>query len=292
MHGLAASFTKMNGLGNDFVIVDARQRAVRLDALMVSMIANRKTGIGCDQVVALEPSDHAGVFMRIWNADGSEVAACGNASRCVASLLASGEEGTAVAIETRAGLLHATVHLGGMVTVDMGVPRLRWADIPLARPQSDTRALDLRFVLPDGRTLSRPAAVNVGNPHCIFWVADVASYDFAAFGQELEHHDFFPERANISLAETATPEQIKLRVWERGAGLTRACGTAACAAAVAGARTGRTGRTVQVALPGGSLFIEWRGSDDHIFMTGPSEREFDGNLTICDSRVSFETRRS
>jgi diaminopimelate epimerase len=271
-------FTKMNGLGNDFVMIDARSRAVRLPATAAGAIASRAEGAGCDQVIVLEPSRTADVFMRILNADGSEVSACGNASRCVAVLLSPELGRDRLTIETRAGTLDAEVLADGLVTVDMGIPRFQWDEIPLSRAFEDTRAIDLTFPLPDGRHLKRPSVVNLGNPHCIFWVKDTGSYDFGSFGATLEHHPLFPERANISLAEVTSKTSLTLRVWERGAGLTRACGTAACAAAVAAARNGFTGRPVTVELPGGTLTIAWREADDHILMIGPAEFEFDGIL--------------
>jgi diaminopimelate epimerase len=287
-------FKKMNGLGNDFVMIDARSQAVRLAAATAGAIAGRAEGAGCDQVIVLEPSRTADVFMRILNADGSEVSACGNASRCVAVLLSPELGRGQVSIETRAGVLAAEVLARGFVTVDMGRPRFRWDEIPLSRAFEDTRAIDLTFLLPDGRELTRPSAVNVGNPHCIFWVEDVVSYDLGSFGATLEHHPLFPERANISLAEVQSGTIImKLRVWERGAGLTKACGTAACAAAVAAACTGRTGRRVLVELPGGVLTIEWRAENDHIFMNGPTELEFEGVLHFNgDGRLAGWARRS
>ncbi len=312
-------FKKMNGLGNDFVIIDARAGQLRLSAIAAGAIASRTGGVGCDQVIVLEPSRAADVFMRILNADGSEVSACGNASRCVAALLSPGLGRDRLTIETRAGVLDAKAGAGGLVTVDMGAPRFEWNQIPLSRAFEDTRAIDLAFALPDGRVLERPSVVNVGNPHCIFWVQDAGSYDLASFGAALEHHPLFPERANVSLAEVVEgetpspqsspegerefaadnsgvlsplgekdrmrgdfPSRIKLRVWERGTGITRACGTAACATAVAAARTGRTGRRASVELPGGVLFIEWREADDHILMTGPTEFEFEGALQFKD----------
>ncbi len=278
-------FVKMNGLGNDFVMIDARAEPVRLSAASAGAIANRTSGVGCDQVIVLEPSQDADVFMRILNADGSEVSACGNASRCVAALLHPSLGRNRISIETRAGTLDARVEKDGLVSVDMGAPRFTWNEIPLARPASDTRAIDLTFALPDGHVLAEPSVVNVGNPHCIFWVRDADSYDLAAFGAEIEHHPIFPERANISLAEIIDDKTIKLRVWERGTGITRACGTAACAAAVAAARTGRTGRTATIELPGGVLAIEWRSEDDHILMTGPTETEFEGVLHLNGSGV-------
>jgi len=284
-------FVKMNGLGNDFVMIDARAEPVRLSKATAGAIANRTSGAGCDQVIVLEPSRAADVFMRILNADGSEVGACGNASRCVAALLHPGLGRNRVSIETRSGTLAARVGEDGFVTVDMGTPRFAWNDIPLAQAAADTRAIGLAFALPDGRVLAEPSVVNVGNPHCIFWVRDADSFDLEAFGERLERHPLFPERANISLAEVVDERTIKLRVWERGTGITSACGTAACAAAVCAARTGRTGREVEAELPGGVLAIEWRETDDHILMTGPAEFEFSGIIHLNGSSVTVEVTR-
>jgi diaminopimelate epimerase len=286
------AFTKMNGLGNDFVIADARAEPFVLSAADAGAIAARGAGAGCDQVIVLEPSRTADVFMRIMNADGSEVSACGNATRCVAALLAPGLGRGRIAIETRAGLLDAEVLPGGLVRADMGAPRFQWQDIPLSRAFEDTRAIDLAYALADGHVLAGPSVVNVGNPHCIFWVEDADAYGLAAFGAALEHHPLFPERANISLAEVQNEGALKLRVWERGTGLTRACGTAACAAAVAAARTERTGRQVAVAQPGGVLTIDWREADGHILMTGPAEFEFEGVLHFGgDGRLTNVARQ-
>ncbi len=292
MDKLHIPFKKMNGLGNDFVMIDARERPVHVPARLASEIANRATGAGCDQLILLEPSQRSDVFMRIINADGSEVSACGNATRCVATLLSPNLGRDRISIETSAGILSAEVASDGLVSVDMGKPRFAWNEIPLSQPFEDTRAIELTFPLPDGRVLEKPSVVNVGNPHCIFWVSDADSYDLAAFGATLEHHSLFPERANISLAEVISESAIKLRVWERGAGITRACGTAACATGVAAARTGRTSRNVEVRLPGGVLGINWRAEDDHILMTGPTEFEFEGVLHINGDALSYEVSGS
>jgi diaminopimelate epimerase len=285
-------FVKMNGLGNDFVMIDARAEPVALSAAAAEAIASRTRGAGCDQVIVLEPSRAADVFMRIINADGSEVSACGNASRCVAALLHPDLGRNRLSIETRAGVLEAEIGEGGLVTVDMGAPRFEWRDIPLARDAGDTRAIDLVFALPDGRVLAGPSVVNAGNPHCIFFVEDADAYDFAAFGGELEHHPLFPERANISLAQVIDDRTIELRVWERGTGITRACGTAACASAVAAARAGKTARAVTIRQPGGDLSIEWRESDSHILMTGPTEFEWRGVIHMNGAGVTVEARAS
>ena len=271
-------FRKMNGLGNDFVVLDARPRALALGPDTVRAIADRKEGIGCDQIIALEPSQHADVFMRIWNADGGEVGACGNAARCVAGLVAAERGQSKVSIETESGVLGAVVNEDGSVTIDMGAPRFGWDEIPLAEPFHDTRRIELQLGPIDDPVLHTPSVVNVGNPHCLFFVDDVEAHDLKRFGPMLEHHPLFPERANISLVQVLGPEAIKVRTWERGAGLTRACGTAACAAAVAAARRELAGRKIKVTLPGGDLLIEWRESDGHILMTGPYALDFEGML--------------
>jgi diaminopimelate epimerase len=214
--------------------------------------------------------------MRILNPDGSEVDACGNATRCVAALLAAELERDDVSIETGAGILRGTVKAGGAVTIDMGPPRLNWRDIPLARAFDDTATLDVSFDGGEAGHLAAPGAVNVGNPHCVFIVSDVERYDLASIGPRIEHDPLFPERINVSLAQVLGRDAIRLAVWERGAGLTRACGTAACAAAVATARKGLTGRKLSVGLPGGNLEIEWRAEDDHILMTGPWQLDYEG----------------
>jgi diaminopimelate epimerase len=271
-------FRKMNGLGNDFVVLDARARPLPLGPDALRAIADRKEGIGCDQIIALEPSRQADVFMRIWNADGGEVGACGNAARCVAALVANERGRPGVSIETESAVLGATVNRDGSVTIDMGEPRFAWNEIPLAEPFHDTRRIELQVGPIDDPVLHSPAVVNVGNPHALFFVEDVAAHDLAKFGPMLEHHPLFPERANISLVQVLSPDHLNVRTWERGAGLTRACGTAACAAAVAAARRGVAGRKVKVSLPGGDLLIEWRESDGHILMTGPYALDFEGTL--------------
>jgi diaminopimelate epimerase len=271
-------FRKMNGIGNDFVVVDARGRALSLSPDDVRTIADRKEGIGCDQLIALEPSRQADVFMRIFNADGGEVGACGNAARCVAALIAAERGRPQVTIETESAVLDALVNDDGSVTIDMGAPRFDWNEIPLAEPFHDTRRIELQIGPIDAPVLHSPAVVNVGNPHCLFFVDDVEAHDLARFGPMLEHHPLFPERANISLVQVLEPDALKVRTWERGAGLTRACGTAACAAAVTAARRTLTGRKVKVSLPGGDLLIEWRESDGHILMTGPYALDFEGAL--------------
>ncbi len=270
---------KMNGLGNDFAVLDARPRGLSLSVGQARAIADRESGVGCDQVIAIEPSPAgADAFMRIWNHDGGEVEACGNAMRCVATVLADELGRPNVSIQTPADMLGALVNPDGTVTVDMGVPRFRWDEIPLSEEFHDTRVIELQVGPIDAPVLHSPSVVNVGNPHCIFWVDDVNAHELERIGPVLEHHPLFPERANISLAQVTSRDAIMLRVWERGVGLTRACGTAACAVAVAAARKGLTERKSTVTLPGGPLQMEWRADDDHILMTGPSELEYEGTL--------------
>ncbi len=275
----AIRLRKMNGLGNDFAVLDTRPHALTLSVGQARAIADRNSGVGCDQVIAIEPSPAgADAFMRIWNHDGGEVEACGNAMRCVASVLAGELGRPQISIQTGAGMLSAVVNGDGTVTVDMGVPKLNWDEIPLAEEFHDTRSIELQVGPIDDPVLHTPSVVNVGNPHCIFWVDDPEAHDLARIGPVLEHHPLFPERANVSLAQVTSQDTITLRVWERGVGLTRACGTAACAVVVAAVRKKLTGRKVTVTLPGGPLQLEWRETDDHILMTGPSELEYEGTL--------------
>lgn len=273
-------FLKMNGLGNDFVVWDAREAPVRLDPQAIRQIGARDGGIGFDQMITVERSPAgADAFMRIHNRDGGEVDACGNATRCIGRLLMEESGGTAATIETNAGLLKAlATDSPRRVTVDMGRPRFAWNEIPLAEEFHDTRAIELQIGPIDAPILHTPSVVNVGNPHAIFWVRDLDAYDLSRIGPMLENHPMFPERANISLAHVLSDKEVEIRVWERGVGLTRACGTAACAVGVAAARDLRTGRKVRVRLPGGPLDIEWRESDNHILMTGDTEVEFEGLL--------------
>jgi diaminopimelate epimerase len=269
-------FWKMNGLGNDFVVLDGREAPLDVTRDQVRRIADRRAGIGCDQLIVMAPSQAADIRMRIWNRDGDEVESCGNASRCVADLILGESRKAAMTIETLGGLLRCSRDGSGMITIDMGTPRFRWDEIPLKEAFDDTRAIALQVGPADRPILDAPSVINVGNPHCLFFVDDLDSVDLAAVGPTLEHHPLFPERANISLVRVISPDHIALKVWERGAGLTRACGTAACAAAVAAARKGLTGRKVTATLPGGDLAIDWRTDDDHILMRGPVAYEWQG----------------
>lgn len=275
-------FLKMNGLGNDFVVWDAREQPLRLSGDVIAKLGDRENGIGFDQMITVERSSlGVDAFMRIHNQNGGEVSACGNATRCIGRLLMEEVGKDLVTIETGAGLLHAFDSPGPRnVTVDMGAPRLGWEEIPLAEEFADTRAIELQIGPIDDPVLHTPAAVNMGNPHAIFWVDDVEGYELERFGPLLEHHPIFPEGANISLAHVFDEDQIRLKVWERGVGLTLACGTAACAVGVAAARDSKTGRKTTVYLPGGPIGIEWRESDDHVLMTGLTEVEFEGEVDL------------
>lgn len=271
-------FRKMNGLGNDFVVLDARACDLKLSEDEVRSIADRSHGIGCDQLIVLEPARSADVFMRIYNADGSEVGACGNAARCVGYVLAQETGRESASIETSAGVLQARAASADSVTIDMGEPRFGWQDIPLAEPFHDTTGIELQIGPIDEPILYSPSVVNVGNPHAIFWVDDIDAHDLARFGPLLENHPVFPERANITLAQVLSPTHIRIRTWERGAGLTKACGTAACATVVAAARKRLAERRAHVDLPGGGqLLIEW-AENGHILMSGPAELEYEGVL--------------
>lgn len=284
------AFYKMNGLGNDFAVFDARKTDVPLDRRSVRAISNRKTGIGCDQLIRMEQVEGADVFMRIWNCAGDEVEACGNATRCIGHLLLSETGKSQVSVMTNAGTLLCRPGVDeGQVRVDMGAPRLGWQEIPLAEEFSDTRKIELQIGPIDNPILHSPSVVNVGNPHCIFWVEDIEAINLARLGPMLENHLMFPDRANISLAQLTGRNQIRLKVWERSAGLTRACGTAACAAAVAAVRLHMTERHVTVSLPGGPLDIVWRERDSHILMTGPYELEYEGQIDFDDLALEPES---
>jgi diaminopimelate epimerase len=261
----------MHGLGNDFVVLDGRRAVITVDAAAARALADRRTGIGCDQVILLEPPREptARVLMRIHNPDGGEAEACGNATRCVADLLARETGKAKVRIETVAGLLDAEALPDGRVAVDMGPVRTGWREIPLSRPM-DTERIELTL-----GPLSAPVCTNLGNPHATFFVDNVDAVDLAALGPELERNQVFPQRANIGVATVRDRGNIRLRVWERGAGITRACGSGACAALVGAHRRGLVGRQAAVELDGGVLDIVWRG-DGHVVMTGPVALSFEG----------------
>jgi diaminopimelate epimerase len=279
------AFVKMNGLGNEIVVVDLRAApgaaAQSTITAADARAATQPAGAPYDQLMILHTPRTPGTdaFVRIYNNDGSEAGACGNGMRCVADLLFRETGKTALTFETKAGLLNCWKGQEPHVsTVDMGAPRFAWNEIPLAEEFRDTRAIELQIGPIDKPILHSPSVVNMGNPHAVFWVDDVAAFDLGKIGSLLENHPIFPERANISLAAVKARDHIVLRTWERGAGLTRACGSAACAAAVAAARLRRTEREVTVSLPGGDLLIEWRARDDHVLMTGPVEYECSGTF--------------
>lgn len=263
-------FTKMHGLGNDFVVLDARVEALpQINSAIAAGLADRHTGIGCDQVIVLEPSTTADFRMRIYNADGGEVEACGNASRAVALL-----HGAPALVETAGGTIRVEPSAGG-ASVDMGEPRFGWEEIPLAY------AMDTAVMPVGWDALENPIAVNVGNPHVVFFVEDCDAVPLDRIGPKIEHDPLFPERVNVNVATIESPGRIRLRVWERGAGLTRACGTGACATAVAAMRRGLVGREVEVHLPGGALTIAW-GEDGRIAMRGPAAESYRGSFEWSD----------
>ncbi|HEY8566124.1 MAG TPA: diaminopimelate epimerase [Beijerinckiaceae bacterium] len=278
-------FLKMNGLGNEITVLDLRGTRHRVTPSEAQAIAADPRS-RFDQLMVLHDPRSPGTdaSLLIYNTDGSESGACGNGMRCVAwALTADPEMGrpdrTRLRLETAAGVLPATRDGEAVFTVDMGAPRLAWDEIPLAEPFADTRVIELQVGPIDAPVLHSPSAVSMGNPHAIFWVEDVEAHDLARVGPLLENHPIFPERANISLAAVPAPDRIILKVWERGVGLTRACGSAACAALVAAARTGRTGRSATVSLPGGDLSVRWRESDDHVLMTGPAALDWEDRLS-------------
>ncbi|MFN3388551.1 MAG: diaminopimelate epimerase [Allosphingosinicella sp.] len=259
-------FLKMHGLGNDFVIFDARTAPLGMDAARARALADRRTGIGCDQLIVIEPSAIADVRMRIWNADGGEVEACGNASRCVAAILGGDSR-----IETKGGILSASAD-GDGARVDMGEPRFGWDEIPLGYAM-DTAAMPVGW-----EDLRDPFAVNVGNPHVVFFVDDADAVALARLGPLIEADPLFPERVNVNVA-SIEDGAVRLRVWERGAGLTQACGTGACATAVAAIRRRLVDSPVEVRLPGGRLTIEWAPGGT-IRMSGPATHVFDGEVAL------------
>lgn len=283
-------FAKMNGLGNDIIVADMRGCDQQVTA-QAAIALNADPATRFDQVMAIHDASTNGTdnYIRILNSDGSGAQACGNGMRCVVQALGSETGKRAFTFETIAGILDAEEHPDGTISVDMGKPRFGWQDIPLEEEFRDTRMIELQVGPIDAPVLHSPSAVNIGNPHAIFWVSnDVWDYDLEKFGPLLENHPIFPERANISIAHVTAPDALTLRTWERGAGLTRACGSAACAATVSAARTKRTGRNVTVTVPGGDLRIDWR-DNDHIIMTGPSEWEFSGQFDPATGAWRRET---
>jgi diaminopimelate epimerase len=268
-------FRKMQGLGNDFVVFDARQRATPMDGAKARAIADRHFGVGCDTLVLITPGDSkVDASLRFFNADGGEVESCGNATRCVARLLMD-EGGLArIKLMSRGGMLICSDAGKGLVTVDVGIPKLDWNEIPLTEAV-DTNKFPLSL---EGSTI-HAAAVLMGNPHCILFVSDAAAAPVTQLGPKIEHHPLFPNRVNVEFAQVIDRSHIRMRVWERGIGVTMACGTGACATVVAAARRGLTERKAEVQLDGGTLMIEWR-EDDHVLMTGPAALSFVGEIDL------------
>ncbi|MDF2096804.1 diaminopimelate epimerase [Aquibaculum arenosum] len=272
--GESLAFRKMHGLGNDFVVFDARTSPLELSQAELARVADRHFGIGCDQVVILlPPPEGADVAVRFFNADGSKAEACGNATRCVARLLFRETGKDRVVIRSLVGELHARAVGDGLISVDMGPPRLDWQDVPLAR-EMDTLHLD--FAL---GPLSDPVAVSMGNPHVVFFVEDADAIDLAALGPQIEHAPLFPERTNVQVVQVLPDGALKHRIWERGAGATHASGSSACAVIVAAVRRRLiSGRSSLLHQPGGTLRMAWRESDGHVEMTGPAAEVFTGQL--------------
>lgn len=288
-----APFARMNGLGNAIIVADMRGRTDRVTPAAAIALA-RDPATAFDQIMAIHDPRLSGTdfAIDILNADGSRAQSCGNGTRCVVQALAAETGRRAYIFDTLGGLISAEEHEDGLISVDMGQPRFGWQDIPLAEEFRDTRAIELQIGPIDAPVLHSPSAVSMGNPHVVFWVdGDVWSHDLERFGPLLENHPIFPERCNITIAHVADRAHLIIRTWERGAGLTRACGTAACAAAVSAARTGRTGRDVTVRVPGGDLYIVWR-EDNHVIMTGPAEWEFSGRFDPADGTFSRDAAES
>lgn len=266
-------FLKMHGLGNDFVILDQRDGATPLAPETIRLLADRRRGVGCDQVIVLEPSKKADFFMRVYNLDASEAEACGNATRCVGRLYMDETGEKSCEIETKAGILNAR-RAGDLIEVDMGSPFLNWDQIPLAE-NIDTLSLPIG----DEGGLPDPVAVGMGNPHCVFFVDDIAGVNIEKWGPHFEHHKMYPKRTNVEFAQILSPDTIRLRTWERSSGLTFACGSANCAVIVAAVRRGLiAGRKAEILNDGGKMIMEWRACDGHVVMTGPATYVYEGEF--------------
>ena len=280
---MGVPFVKMNGAGNDFVVVNALEQPFRPTAEEARAICDRETGQGCDQLIAIEPSETADAFMQVWNADGGSVETCGNALRCVGWILMMSSQRQTATIDTLGGLTTARLEQDGSITVDMGPPRLDWTEVPLAEAM-DTRGIELQVGPIDAPVLHTPGAVSMGNPHVVFFVDHTPDDAFVrGSGSLVEHHPLFPQGVNVGFAQVLDRDHIRLRVWERGAGLTRACGTGACAALVAAARRNLTDRSAAIDVDGGRLLVRWDEDTGHLFMTGPVEFERTGVLTLDSS---------
>jgi diaminopimelate epimerase len=270
------AFIKMHGLGNDFVVFDARATPLVLAPATARRIADRRHGVGCDQIIVIEPPTAPGAdaFMRILNPDGSEAGACGNATRCIADTLMREAGRDRAVVQTLAGLLPAERADPARITVDMGPARLAWQDVPLAS------ACDTLHVPVAVGPLRDPACCSMGNPHATFFVADAEAIDVAALGPQIEHHPVFPARVNVGVVQVLAPDRLRLRMWERGAGITEACGSGACATLVNAARRGVAARRAEILLDGGALEIAWR-ADGHVTMTGPFATSFSGDIALA-----------
>jgi diaminopimelate epimerase len=274
-----APFLKMNGLGNEIIVADMRRRTDRVTPAAAVAI-NQDSATRFDQIMAVHEPRTPGTFayLEIVNSDGSLAEGCGNGMRCVVQALSAETGQKSFVFETLAGILTAEEHADGLISVDMGKPRFNWDEIPLAEEFADTTGIELQIGPIDAPVLHTPSVASMGNPHAIFWVTDdVWDYALDRFGPMLENHPIFPERANITIANVVSPDHIVIRTWERGAGLTRACGTAACATLVSAVRTKRSNRKATITVPGGDLVVEWR-ADDHVMLTGPAEYEFSGEF--------------
>jgi diaminopimelate epimerase len=270
-------FLKMHGLGNDFAVFDGRTRALSLGEGQARAIADRRLGIGCDQVIVIgQAKNGADASMRIYNADGGEVESCGNAARCVARLLMDECDTDSICLDTEGGAL-ACSRAGALVRIDVGMPRFDWREIPLSE-ERDTGAFDLELTDMRFAPAREAAAASVGNPHCVLFVDDAKAAPVESLGHAIETHPLFPERTNVEFVQVLSPERLRMRVWERGAGVTLACGTGACASMAAAQRRGLCGERVEVVLDGGSLQIDWAGGDSHIFMTGPVALSYRGEI--------------
>lgn len=277
---MGLSFIKMHGLGNDFVILDCRETGRTPDAALAALLTDRRRGVGCDQLISLMPPKDASadIYMHILNPDGSEAGACGNATRCVADLLMKEKGKDSLIIQTKAGLLACTRAQNGQITVDMGPARLDWAQIPLSH-ECDTLKMPVKSVKTPLNILKMPpVGVNMGNPHAVFIVDDAEKTPVAEIGPQIETDPLFPERTNVEFVQILDKSRIRMRVWERGAGETEACGSGACAAAVAAVRLGLVDRDCDVILNGGTLHIHWREEDGHVLMTGPVAYVYNGTM--------------
>ncbi len=278
-------FHKMNGLGNEIAVVDLRDLPESPKAVVAALAG--KDGLSFDQAMVLVPPQSEGTdaYVEIFNVDGSRAGACGNGTRCIADYVMRREGKDTADFQTSGGLLACRREEGGLISVDMGRPRFAWNEIPLSENFADTRFIEFEVGPRGAPILHSPAAVNVGNPHVVFFVDDLDAVDLGAVGPMIEYHPMFPERVNVSLARVTAPDRLRLKVWERGAGLTQACGSAACAAAVSAVRRRLTGRSVDVELPGGELHVLWRQDDDHIVMTGPVTYEYEDEADTKSSSI-------